>query len=94
MAGYFAEALHSLKGLPNVIDIRNIGLVGGVELDAASRAQPTKRAFDVFLDCYDKRRAGAHHRRHHRAVAAADHRALAHRPAGRALLGGAIRRAA
>ena len=33
---YFAEALHSLKGLPNVIDIRNIGLVGGVELSAAA----------------------------------------------------------
>ena len=32
MAGYFADALHSLKGLPGVIDVRNIGLVGGVEL--------------------------------------------------------------
>ena len=29
---YFAQALHSLRGLPNVIDIRNFGLVGGVEL--------------------------------------------------------------
>ena len=53
MQGYFAEALHSLKGLPNVIDIRNIGLVGGVEL-ASIPGSPTKRAFDVFLDCYDK----------------------------------------
>ena len=53
MSGYFAEALHSLKGLPNVIDIRNIGLVGGVEL-APIPGSPTKRAFDVFLDCYDK----------------------------------------
>mgnify|MGYP006169889757 CR=1 FL=1 len=26
MADYFADALHSLKGLPHVIDIRNIGL--------------------------------------------------------------------
>jgi len=53
MAGYFAEALHSLKGLPNVIDIRNIGLVGGIEL-APIAGSPTKRAFDIFLDCYDK----------------------------------------
>jgi len=50
---YFEEALHSLKGLPNVIDIRNIGLVGGIEL--ASRAgEPGKRAFDVFLECWQR----------------------------------------
>src|SRR5207237_1316609 len=30
IGGYFAEALHSLKDEPNVIDIRNVGLVGGV----------------------------------------------------------------
>ncbi|MCK6422221.1 MAG: aspartate aminotransferase family protein [Aquabacterium sp.] len=53
MQGYFAEALHSLRGLPNVIDIRNIGLVGGVEL-ASLPGEPAKRAFNVFLDCYDK----------------------------------------
>jgi beta-alanine--pyruvate transaminase len=53
LSGYFADALHSLKGLPNVIDIRNCGLVGGVEL-AAIPGAPTKRAFDIFLDCYDK----------------------------------------
>ena len=52
LAGYFAEGLHSLKGLPNVIDVRNIGLVGGVELAPIAGA-PTKRAFDVFLDCYE-----------------------------------------
>jgi beta-alanine--pyruvate transaminase len=51
LQGYFAEALHSLKGLPNVIDIRNIGLVGGVELAPRPEA-PSQRAFDVFLDCY------------------------------------------
>jgi beta-alanine--pyruvate transaminase len=38
-------ALHSLKGLPNVIDIRNIGLVGGIELEPIA-GKPTKRAFD------------------------------------------------
>jgi len=53
MAGYFAEGLHSLKGLPGVLDVRNIGLIGGVELTPVP-GQPTKRAFDVFLDCYDK----------------------------------------
>ncbi|MBP6899477.1 MAG: aspartate aminotransferase family protein [Burkholderiaceae bacterium] len=53
IGGYFAEAVHSLKGEPNVIDIRNIGLVGGIELTPIP-GSPAKRAFDIFLDCYDK----------------------------------------
>jgi beta-alanine--pyruvate transaminase len=53
MAPYFAQALHSLREEPSVIDVRNIGLVGGIELQPLP-GQPTKRAFDVFLDCYDK----------------------------------------
>ena len=53
MQGYFAECLHSLKGEPNVIDIRNIGLIGGVELTPLA-GEPAKRAFNIFLDCYDK----------------------------------------
>jgi len=53
MQGYFSECLHSLKGEPNVIDIRNMGLVGGIEL-APLPGEPAKRAFNVFLDCYEK----------------------------------------
>jgi len=53
LEGYFAEGLHSLRSAPNVIDIRNIGLVGGIEL-APRTGAPGQRAFDVFLDCYDK----------------------------------------
>jgi beta-alanine--pyruvate transaminase len=53
MAEQFATALHSLRGEPNVIDVRNIGLVGGVEL-APLPGEPAKRAFNVFLDCWDK----------------------------------------
>lgn len=53
MAPYFEHALHSLKGSPNVIDIRNIGLVGGIEL-APRPGEPGKRAFDVFLECWQR----------------------------------------
>jgi beta-alanine--pyruvate transaminase len=53
LQGYFADALFSLKGLPNVIDIRTIGLVGGIELQPLP-GEPAKRAFNVFLDCFDK----------------------------------------
>ena len=53
LEGYFADALHSLKGLPNVIDIRNLGLIGGVELSPLA-GEPAKRAFNVFLDCWEQ----------------------------------------
>ena len=53
MAPVFENALHSLRGLPNVIDVRNIGLVGGIELEPVA-GQPGKRAFDVFLECWER----------------------------------------
>ncbi len=53
LAQYFEDALHSLKGLPHVIDIRNIGLVGAIELQPME-GEPTKRAFAAFLSAYEK----------------------------------------
>ena len=82
MEGYFADAVHSLKGLPNVIDVRNIGLVGGIEL-APIAGEPGKRAFGVFLDCWESGLHGAHDRRHHCPFSAAHHREVAHRPTRR-----------
>ena len=52
LAGYWEDALHALKGLPHVIDIRNEGLIGAVEL-APIEGKPTKRAFAAFLAAYD-----------------------------------------
>jgi beta-alanine--pyruvate transaminase len=51
MAPYFEEAAHQLKGLPYVKDIRNLGLVCGIELESVP-GKPTARAFDVFLKCF------------------------------------------
>lgn len=48
----WADALHSLRGEPHVIDIRTIGLIGGVELQPIDGA-PTKRAFAAFLDAFE-----------------------------------------
>ena len=53
LQAYFGEAVHSLRGEPNVIDIRNIGLVAGIELSPIA-GSPAKRAFDIFLDCYER----------------------------------------
>ncbi|MXP64829.1 aspartate aminotransferase family protein [Roseomonas sp. M0104] len=49
---YFEEAAHALRDLPNVIDIRNIGLVAGIEM-APRPGRPTARATDVFRKCFD-----------------------------------------
>jgi beta-alanine--pyruvate transaminase len=51
MAGQWEEAVHSLRGLPNVIDIRNLGLVAAVELSPRSDGLG-RRGYDVFVDCY------------------------------------------
>lgn len=53
LAPKFEAALHSLKGLPHVIDIRNIGLVGAIELEPIA-GQPTKRAFSAFLKAFEQ----------------------------------------
>jgi beta-alanine--pyruvate transaminase len=48
------DAMHSaLKGLPNVIGIRTLGLAGAVEL-ASIPGTPGKRAYDIFMDCFHK----------------------------------------
>jgi beta-alanine--pyruvate transaminase len=53
MAVALENAIHSLRGAPHVIDIRNIGLVGAVEL-APRAGAPGARGFEVYLKCFDK----------------------------------------
>lgn len=48
----FEAAAHALNGLPNVIDVRNLGIVAGVELAPRENA-PGARAAEVFQRCYD-----------------------------------------
>src|SRR6202050_1299261 len=47
------ETLHSIRGTPHVIDIRNYGLIGAVELEPRA-GKPGARAFEVFLKCFEK----------------------------------------
>ena len=53
IAPYWQEALHSLKGTRHVIDIRNLGLIGAVELEPIP-GEPTKRAFSAFVKAFEK----------------------------------------
>ena len=52
MGKYWEDGLHSLKGERHVIDVRNIGLVGAIELDPIA-GQPTKRAFAAFVKAFE-----------------------------------------
>jgi beta-alanine--pyruvate transaminase len=51
LAPYWEDAVHSLKGLPHVIDIRNIGLIGAIEFEPIAGA-PGSRAQTRFLEAF------------------------------------------
>ncbi len=52
MEPVFGAAAHQMRGLPNVIDVRNLGMVAGIEL-APRPGKPTERAMAVFHRCFD-----------------------------------------
>lgn len=51
LESYWQSAIHGLRDLPNVIDIRNFGLIGAIEL-APRDGKPGARAYDVFSRCF------------------------------------------
>ncbi|HZD26279.1 MAG TPA: aspartate aminotransferase family protein [Alphaproteobacteria bacterium] len=52
LAPYWEEAVHGLKGLPHVIDLRNLGLVAGIEL-ASRQGAPGARAGEAMVKAYE-----------------------------------------
>jgi beta-alanine--pyruvate transaminase len=53
VAKTFEEAVHSLRGMPRIIDIRNLGLVAGIELEPRPGA-PAARAYEIFVKAFEK----------------------------------------
>jgi beta-alanine--pyruvate transaminase len=53
LAPYFEQAVHSLKGAGHVIDIRNFGLMAGIELEPQA-GKPGARGYQAFLKCFEK----------------------------------------
>ena len=51
LAPYWEDAVHSLRDAPNVVDIRNLGVVAGIEL-ASRQGKRGTRAFEVFTRCF------------------------------------------
>jgi beta-alanine--pyruvate transaminase len=52
LAPYWEDAVHSLRDAPHVTDVRNLGLVAGVEL-ASRPGKAGARAFEVFTRCFN-----------------------------------------
>jgi beta-alanine--pyruvate transaminase len=50
---YWEEQAHALKGLPNVVDIRNIGLIAAIEL-APRAGAPGMRGLDAHVQAFEK----------------------------------------
>jgi beta-alanine--pyruvate transaminase len=53
LAKYWEDAAHALRGLPHVVDVRNYGLILGLELESIPGKVGT-RAFEVFKRCFDR----------------------------------------
>ncbi len=51
LAADWRELMHGLRGLPNVIDIRTVGLIAGIELQSRPGAAGS-RAYEVFVKCF------------------------------------------
>ena len=53
MAPDFEDAVHSLKGLINVVDIRNYGLAAAIQI-APLPGEPARRPFEISMKCWEK----------------------------------------
>jgi beta-alanine--pyruvate transaminase len=53
LAPYFEDAAHALRERQHVIDVRNIGLVAGIELTPRP-GEPARRAYETFVKCYER----------------------------------------
>lgn len=53
LSDYWQEAMHSLRGARHVIDVRNFGLIAGIELESR-QGKPTLRALEAYDACFER----------------------------------------
>jgi len=53
MSPVFEEALHSLKGIQYITDIRNYGLAGALQIEAYP-GEPARRPYEIAMKCWEK----------------------------------------
>ena len=75
------DALQAMKGKPYVIDVRDYGMLGAVELEPIP-GEPTERVQRSLPGLLRQRPAGAHYRRNHRPVPGTRRRRVPHRRTG------------
>jgi beta-alanine--pyruvate transaminase len=51
LSPYWEDGVHSLKGLPNVVDIRNLGLAAGIDL--APKGAVGTRGYEAFTKAFE-----------------------------------------
>ncbi|MGD9878692.1 aspartate aminotransferase family protein [Reyranella sp.] len=51
LSPYWEDGVHSLKGLPNVVDIRNLGLAAGIDL--APKGAVGTRGYEAFVKAFE-----------------------------------------
>jgi beta-alanine--pyruvate transaminase len=51
LAPFWEEAVHSLRAVPKIIDIRNVGLVAGIELEPRA-GKPGARGLETLVNCF------------------------------------------
>ena len=49
----WADGVHSLRGLPHVIDLRNLGLIGAIELEPIA-GKPGLRGYQTFVRAFER----------------------------------------
>src|SRR5690606_32658525 len=52
LSSYWEDATHALKGTRHVIDLRNLGLIAGIELDSRP-GKVGQRGHEAFRKAYD-----------------------------------------
>ncbi|HYD55318.1 MAG TPA: aspartate aminotransferase family protein [Burkholderiales bacterium] len=52
LESHFENAIHAVKGAPHVIDVRNLGLMGAIELEPRP-GKPGARGFEAFMKCFE-----------------------------------------
>ena len=52
LSSYWEDGVHSLKGLPGVTDIRNLGLAAGIDMEGRKDAAGA-RGYDTFVKAFE-----------------------------------------
>jgi beta-alanine--pyruvate transaminase len=53
LSSYWEDALHALRGVRHICDLRNLGLIGAIELEPRPNA-PGARGYDALVTAFNR----------------------------------------